>query len=103
LLRIKNLGKETKRSAIERFTGEILEEYKIFGLTYDEMKKVVQKIKAEGRAPFFHYTHRAGTILNGPLVDDIIGELYATFDKQWHQAFIVPYKFKQDIENDNDL
>ena len=80
-----------------------MEEFKIFGLTFEEMKKVVQQIKAEGRTPFFHYTQRASTILKGPLIDDIISDLYATFDKTWHEGFIVPYKYKQDIESDSDL
>ena len=80
-----------------------MEEFKIFGLTFEEMKKVVQQIKAEGRTPFFHYTHRASAILKGPLIDEIISDLYATFDRTWHEGFIVPYKYKQDIENDSDL
>lgn len=80
-----------------------MEEFKIYGLTYEEMKKAVQQIKAEGRTPFFHFTQRASAILNGPLIDDIISDLYATFDKTWHEGFIVPYKYKQDVENDSDL
>lgn len=80
-----------------------MEEYKIFGLTLEELKKSVNRIKSEGRTPFFHYTHRAGTILKGSLIDVIMGDLYTTFDKTWHEAFIVPYKYKNDIENDTNL
>ena len=80
-----------------------MEEYKIFSLTFEEMKKTVGRIKYEGRTPFFHYTHRASDILKGPLIDEIIGDLYPTFDKSWHVAFIVPYKYKQAIEDNSDL
>ena len=75
----------------------------IKGLTFEEMTALVKEIRSEGRAPFFHYTHRAGAILNGPLINDIVGDLYPTFDKQWHEAFIVPYKYKKDIESAGDL
>ena len=80
-----------------------MEEYKIFGLTFEEMKKSVNRIKSEGRTPFFHYTHRASAILTGPLIDQIIADLYATFDKTWHKAFIVPFKYKDVIENDTEI
>lgn len=80
----------------------MMEEYRIYGLTLEEMKKKVNRIKAEGRTPFFHYTHRATAILCGQLVDQIISDLYATFDNSWHQAFIVPYKYKEAIEGDSE-
>lgn len=75
----------------------------IKGLTLKEMKDMVKTVKAAGRVPFYHYTQRAGDILNGPLINDIIGDLYATFDRRWHEAFIVPYKFKNEIEGDVEL
>ncbi len=74
--------------------------YKIKGLTVKELKAEVKRIKANGRAPFYHFTDRAEVIMNGPLIDEIIGDLYAMFDKQWHEAYIVPNKFKKDVERD---
>lgn len=71
--------------------------FEIEGLTFSEMKKSVDKIKYEGKAPFFHYTERAGAILKGPLIDEIIGDLYSTFNKSIHVGFIVPYKHKDDV------
>ena len=66
----------------------------------DEMKEAAEEIKATGRTPFFHYTHRASTILRGPLIDEIIGDLYATFDKSLHVGFIVPYTFQSKVETE---
>ena len=74
--------------------------FEIKGLTLEELKEEVKQIKAQGRSPFFHFTDRAGAILNGPLIDEIIGDLYAMFDKGWHEAYIVPNKYKKDVERD---
>lgn len=74
--------------------------FEIKGLTLEELKADVQRIRKKGRTPFFHFTDRAGTILNGPLIDEIINDLYAMFDKQWHEAYIVPNKFKKAVERD---
>ncbi len=71
--------------------------FEIEGLTFSEMKKAVARIKYEGKAPFFHYTERAAMILKGPLIDEIIGDLYSTFNKSIHVGFIVPNEFKDDI------
>jgi len=71
--------------------------FEIKGLTFSEMKKLVERIKYEGKAPFFHYTERAGAILKGPLIDEIIADLYSTFNKSIHVGFIVPYKYKNDV------
>ena len=74
--------------------------FEIKGLTFEELKKEVTRIKKEGRTPFFHFTDRAGTILNGPLIDEIISDLYAMYDKTWHEAYIVPNKYKEDVERE---
>jgi hypothetical protein len=74
--------------------------FKIKGLTVEELKTDVQRIRAQGRVPFFHFTDRAELILNGPLIDEIMRDLYAMFDKNWHEAYIVPNKFKRDVERD---
>ena len=66
------------------------------------MKKKSQ-IKKEGRRPFFHYTHQASDMLHGPFIDEIIGDLYKTFDTTWHVAFIVPNKYKETIEDNSNL
>jgi len=77
--------------------------FDILGLTFDEMKTAVKQIRASGRTPFFHYTQRASVILQGPLIDEILGDLYATFDTTWHEGFIVPFRYKNQIESDDDL
>ena len=74
--------------------------FKIKGLSVEELKHDVVRIRAEGRTPFFHFTDRAGAILNGPLIDEIIGNLYAMFDKKWHEAYIVPNKHKKEVETE---
>ena len=74
--------------------------FEIKGLTFEELKQDVIRIRSEGRAPFFHFTDRAGAILNGPLIDEIISDLYTMFDKKWHEAYIVPNKFKKGVETE---
>ena len=74
--------------------------FEIKGLTFPELKAEVQRIKASGRNPFFHFTDRATTILNGPLIDEIISDLYTMFDKDWHEAYIVPNKYKKDVQRE---
>lgn len=76
------------------------ESFDINGLTFEELKDVVNSLKARGRLPFFHYTTNAGAILKGPLVNEIMGGLYATFDKSLHVGFIVPRRFKQRVERE---
>jgi hypothetical protein len=78
----------------------VKEFFEIKGLSFEELKKDVEQIKREGRTPFFHFTDRAGAILNGPLIDEIITNLYSIFDKKWHEAYIVPNKFKKDVEKE---
>jgi len=80
--------------------GVVKEFFEIKGLTFEELKNETERIKKEGRTPFFHFTDRAGAILNGPLIDEIIGDLYAMYDKNWHEAYIVPNRYKRDVERE---
>ena len=74
--------------------------YEIVGMTVEEIRAYLESDRQETRSPFFHFTHRAGTILKGPLIDEIIGQLYPTFDRRWHEGFIVPFKYKKEIEQE---
>jgi len=74
--------------------------FNIQGLSFQEMKELVVRLKARGRQPFFHYTTNAGTVLKGPLVDEIISGLYGTFDKSLHVGFIVPKGLKQRVDHE---
>jgi hypothetical protein len=76
------------------------ESFDINGMTFEELKDLVARLKARGRQPFFHYTTNAGTILKGPLIDEIIGGLYATFDKTLHVGFIVPRRYQKRVDHE---
>jgi len=76
------------------------ESFDIKGLSFEELKDLVARLKARGRLPVFHYTTNAGTILSGPLIDEIIGGLYGTFDKSLHVGFIVPRRLKRRVDHE---
>jgi len=74
--------------------------FEISGMNYDELKAAVDAIRKSGRMPFFHFTSRAGAILKGPLIDEILSDLYPLFNKRWHVGFLVPNEFKSAVEKD---
>ena len=74
--------------------------FEIRGLQFVELKEDVERIKSLGRIPFFHFTDRADTILNGPLIAEIMADLYAMFDKELHEAYIVPFKYKKKVQTE---
>lgn len=74
--------------------------FKIRGLAFEDLREDVARIKSLGRIPFFHFTDRADAILNGPLIAEIMTDLYAMFDKELHEAYIVPYKYKERVQRE---
>ena len=74
--------------------------FEINGLNYDELKSDVAQVRTAGHIPFFHFTRRAGTVLKGPLIDEILSDLYPTFDKRLHVGYLVPDALKTAVEHE---
>ena len=71
--------------------------FEITGMNIDELRRDVADARGAGRIPFFHYTRRAGTILKGPLIDEILNDLYSTFDRSVHTGYLVPEALEADV------
>ena len=67
-------------------------------LTIEVLKAAIEKIEKLGPMPFFYYSMYADAIYHGPLIDEALKKINPRFDSRFHKGYIVPMKYKEQIE-----